>query len=55
VDADLDGSARTWAALGELVDLNEVGELLESQGVASFIAAFDELLAVLDHKRETLG
>jgi len=54
VDADLDGSRRTWERLGELVDLADVGHVLETEGVAAFEKSFDELLGVLGAKAEEL-
>ena len=47
VDLDLEGAAGRWAAIGRLVDLDEVGELLEAEGVAAFEQSFDGLLGVL--------
>lgn len=41
------------AALG--IDLAEVTETLQSEGVVSFAASFDDLLATLDEKREELA
>jgi transaldolase len=48
VDADPDEAADTWARLGEVVDLDEVGRVLEAEGVTAFEKSFDELLGVLD-------
>lgn len=50
VDADPEGAARTWHLLGELVDLDEVGRVLEAEGVAAFEKSFDELLGVLERR-----
>ncbi|MFM7063972.1 MAG: transaldolase [Actinomycetes bacterium] len=50
VDADPGGAARTWQQLGELVDLAEVGRVLEAYGVSAFEKSFDELLAVLERR-----
>jgi transaldolase len=49
VDADLAEAAAVLDALaGVGIDLDEVTDLLETEGVASFTKSFDELLAVLD-------
>ena len=50
VDADPEGAARTWHLLGELVDLDEVGRVLEAEGVTAFEKSFDELLGVLERR-----
>jgi transaldolase len=50
LDADLAGARARWERLGELVDLVDVAEKLEREGVASFMKAFDELLEVLEKK-----
>jgi len=50
VDADLDGARRTWAQLGELVDLGDVAAVLEAEGVTAFEKSFDELLGVLESR-----
>ena len=56
VDADVDSARRTLDALAEVgVDLDEVGRVLEEQGVASFAKAFDELIGALDAKAAELG
>ncbi len=54
VDADLDGARRTWEQLGQLVDLDDVGQVLESEGVGAFEKSFDELLGVPGAKAEEL-
>jgi transaldolase len=55
VDADLDGAKATWDAIAAAgVDLDDVGAVLEEQGVASFAKSFDELLAALSSKAEDL-
>ena len=57
VDADLDGGRRPrstrWPRSG--VDLDDVAEVLEEQGVASFAKSFDELIGALDAKAAELG
>jgi len=55
IDADTDGAIATWAAIGALVDLDEVGRVLEAEGVSSFEKSFDELLAVLERRVAELG
>ena len=47
VDTDPANATAIWAALGGLVDLAEVGRVLEAEGVAAFEKSFDELLGVL--------
>ena len=41
--------------MGDSVDLDEVAELLEVQGVDSFMKSFDDLIAVLTAKAAELG
>ena len=55
VDADPDGDTATWAALSEMVDFDDVGEVLEAEGVASFSKSFDELIGSLDAKATDLA
>ena len=55
VDADPDGDTATWAALSEMVDFDDVGEVLEAEGVASFSKSFDELIGSLDAKAADLA
>jgi transaldolase len=56
VDAEPDDAQRTLDALAEVgVDLDDVAEVLEDQGVASFAKAFDELIGALDTKAAELG
>jgi transaldolase len=55
VDADLDAARATWDAIAAVgVDLDDVGRVLEEQGVASFAKSFDELLVALSTKAEDL-
>jgi transaldolase len=55
VDADVDQAEAVWAALpGVGVDMDEVADQLEREGVASFITAFDELIEALEHKAADL-
>ncbi len=58
LDRTIDGvpgdAAAVVAALAELgIDLGEVTELLEQQGVASFVESFDDLLATLAGRLST--
>ncbi len=54
-DADLDGARQVLADLAAVgVDLDEVTDQLEDEGVASFEKAFDELLTSLSDKAESL-
>jgi transaldolase len=56
VDADPAAAQAVLDSLAEVgVDLDDVGEVLEDQGVASFAKAFDELIGALDTKAVELG
>jgi transaldolase len=55
VDADVDGAKATWQALHDVgVDMDDVAEVLEQEGVASFQKSFDELLGALSTKSAEL-
>jgi transaldolase len=55
VDADLDQAHAAWKGLSEVgIDLDDVGDTLEREGVASFEKSFDELLATLESKAAEL-
>ena len=55
VDADPGGAGRVLEQAAEVgVDLDDVGRLLERQGVASFLGSFDELMAALTAKANEL-
>ncbi len=55
IDAGLDRAAEDWAGLSAIgVDLDDVGETLEREGVASFQKSFDELIDVLAAKAAEL-
>ncbi|HYI60987.1 MAG TPA: transaldolase [Acidimicrobiales bacterium] len=55
VDADLDGARAALDALAEVgVDLADVTELLEKEGVTAFEASYDDLLATLSTKAAAL-
>ena len=54
IDADVAGAEADWAAIRAVgVDLDDVAAQLEREGVASFQASFDELIAALATKAET--
>jgi transaldolase len=56
VDADPEGAAAVLAQLAEVgVDLDDVGDTLEEQGVAAFSKSFDELMGSLGAKAAELG
>ena len=55
IDADVDQAEAVWAALpGVGVDMDDVADQLEREGVASFITAFDELIEALKAKAAEL-
>jgi transaldolase len=55
VDADVDRAEAVWAALPTVgVDMDDVADQLEREGVASFSAAFDELIQALETKAAEL-
>ena len=55
IDADPAGAQRTLDALVAVgVDLDDVGQALEDQGVAAFAKSFDELIGALDTKAAEL-
>jgi transaldolase len=56
VDADPSDAHQVLAALGAVgVDIADVAQVLEEQGVASFSKSFDELLGALEAKAAELG
>lgn len=56
IDAGTDQAARDWDAIGAVgVDLDDVADKLEREGVASFQKSFDELLQALAEKAATLA
>ena len=56
LDADPAGAQATLDALTEVgIDFDDVGRVLEEQGVASFAKSFDELIGALDAKAAELG
>jgi transaldolase len=54
VDAHPADTDRIWAALNELVDMTDVANTLEREGVDSFQKSFDELIDTLEAKAEEL-
>jgi transaldolase len=55
VDADLDQAHAAWRGLADVgIDLDDVGDTLEREGVSSFQKSFDELLATLETKATEL-
>ena len=55
IDADVAGAQDVWRRLASVgVDMDEVAAKLEREGVASFQASFDELLAALAAKADEL-
>ncbi len=56
VDADRAGAQATLDAIAEVgVDLDDVAQVLEDQGVGAFAKSFDELIGALDAKAAELG
>jgi len=56
IDADPEAARVVLSAVAEVgVDLDDVGQRLEDEGVAAFVKSFDELLATLSDKAEQLG
>jgi transaldolase len=56
VDADVDAAESTWQRLGEVgIDMGDVADRLEREGVASFSKSFDELLQTLAAKAAELS
>jgi transaldolase len=50
-DEGVDDARTTWKALAEVgIDLDDVAQVLEEEGVAAFVKAFEELLSSLDQK-----
>lgn len=50
-EAGVEDAQATWQALTDVgVDLDDVARVLEDEGVAAFVKAFDELLSSLDQK-----
>lgn len=54
VDADLDQSRIRWRRLAEVgVDMTDVATTLEAEGLASFVASFEDLIEALRQKANT--
>jgi transaldolase len=55
IDSDVDSARAVWSNLATVgVDMDEVAEQLEREGVSSFQASFDELIAALTAKAAAL-
>jgi transaldolase len=55
IDADVDEADAVWARLAEVgVDMDDVADRLEREGVTSFQKSFDEVLAALESKAAEL-
>jgi transaldolase len=55
IDRDVDEAHHVWAELSRVgVDIDEVSAVLEREGVASFRASFDDLLAALEAKASSM-
>ena len=55
IDADVAGAERVWQALADVgVDMDDVADQLEREGVDSFQKSFDELLTALGEKAHDL-
>ncbi len=55
VDADVDDAVAVWKALTDAgIDLDDVADVLEREGVSSFQKSFDELLEALEQKSAAL-
>ena len=55
VDADVEAAEAVWTRLGEIgIDMADVADQLEREGVSSFQKSFDELLTALDAKSADL-
>lgn len=54
VDADTGAARAIWTQIGEKVDLDDVAQVLEDEGVAAFQKAFDELIETLEAKIKSL-
>jgi transaldolase len=55
IDADLDEARAVWSGLADVgIDLDDVADKLEREGVSSFQKSFDELLDALTVKAAEL-
>jgi transaldolase len=56
VDAELPEAQRVWQALADVgVDMDDVSDVLEREGVGAFMKSFDELIEALEAKSAELG
>lgn len=56
IDVEVDDSKRRLARLGELgIDLDAVSTELETAGVQSFVASFDDLLSTLERRTDSIS
>jgi transaldolase len=56
IDADVEEAERVWQALADIgVDMDDVADRLETEGVDSFSKSFDELIAALEVKAAELA
>lgn len=55
LDADVEGARATWAEVGGIVDLDDVGRVLETEGVSAFEKSYDELLGALEARARDLA
>ena len=55
IDTDPSSAHATLNSLAEIgIDLEDVAQVLEEEGVASFVKSFDELIASLTSKADSL-
>jgi transaldolase len=55
-EADLVAAESAFESLAECgIDIADVASVLETEGIASFAASFDDLLAKLQDKADALG
>ena len=55
VDVDVDEAEAAWAGLTDVgIDVHDVADQLEREGVSTFQKSFDELLSALDAKATEL-
>lgn len=54
IDLDVEAATKRWNQLGAIIDLDEVAQVLESEGVSAFEKSFDELLSVLQTRANEL-
>ena len=54
IDVDIDADRRTWEQLGDMVDLDDVADQLEREGVTAFEKSFTGLLDSLSTKASDL-